>query len=105
MFVHSAEDLVFFLVISIIKVDYEAAVVSAINTVLPDSVITGCNFHFSQCLWRQLKIPFLRWNTKKERKKEIRLTCRICAALAYLPINKVEEDWLIIMNIFHRMRN
>ena len=34
MFVHSAEDLVFFLVISIIKVDYEAAVVSAIKSFL-----------------------------------------------------------------------
>jgi hypothetical protein len=57
MFVHSAEDLVFFLVINIMEVDFEAAVTSAINTVFPGSVITGGNFHFShcQCLWRQLK--------------------------------------------------
>jgi hypothetical protein len=54
MFVYSAEHLVFFLVISIMKVDFRAAVVSAINTVFPDSVITCCNFHFIQCLWRQL---------------------------------------------------
>jgi hypothetical protein len=32
--------------------DYEAAVVSAIN---PGSVITGYDFNFSRCLWRQLK--------------------------------------------------
>ena len=109
MFVHSAEDLVFFLVISIMKVDFEAEVVSAINTVFPDSVITGCNFNFSQCLWRQLKNISLmleyKKERKKERKKEVRLTCRMCAALAYLSINKVEEDWLIIMKIFHRKRN
>ena len=55
MFVHSAEDLVFFLVINIMKVDFEAAVVSEISTVFPDSVITGCTFHFSQCPYRQLQ--------------------------------------------------
>jgi hypothetical protein len=36
-----------------LKVDFEAAVIGAINTAFPDSVITGCNFHFNQCLWRQ----------------------------------------------------
>jgi hypothetical protein len=38
-----------------IKVDFEAAVISTINKVLPDFVITGCNFHFSQRLWRKIK--------------------------------------------------
>jgi len=27
---------------------------------------------------------------------EVRLTCSMCAALAYLLINKVEESWLTI---------
>jgi hypothetical protein len=40
-------------VTKIIKADYEAEVLSAI--VFPDSVITGCNFHFNQCLWRQIQ--------------------------------------------------
>jgi hypothetical protein len=30
--------------------DFEAAVVSAINQAFPDSVITGYDFNFSQCL-------------------------------------------------------
>jgi hypothetical protein len=91
------------------KDDFEAAVVSEINKVPSDSIVTCCNFHFSQCLWRQIKNISLmveyKKERKKERKKEVRLTCRMCAALAYLSINKVEEDWLIIMKIFHRMRN
>ena len=69
MFVLSAEDLVFFLAINIMKVYIEAAVVSAINTVFPDSVITGYNFNFSQCLWRQLTNISLMVEYKKERKK------------------------------------
>jgi hypothetical protein len=36
----------------IIKVDFEAAVISAINEV---SVTAGCNFHFGQCLCKQLQ--------------------------------------------------
>jgi hypothetical protein len=36
------------------KDESDAAVVSAINEVLPDSVITGGNIHLSQCLGRQI---------------------------------------------------
>jgi hypothetical protein len=39
----------------IIKFDFEAAVISALNKVFPYSVSTGCNFHFNQCLWRQIQ--------------------------------------------------
>jgi len=55
LFVKSAEDLLFFLVITIMKINFEAAVISAVNEVCQISVITGCNFHFIQCLWRQIK--------------------------------------------------
>jgi hypothetical protein len=82
--------------------DFEAAVVSAINLVFPESVITGYDFNFKQCLRRKLKILVLWWNKKR---MNIRLTCRICATLAYSPVNKVEEDWLVFMKIFHRMTN
>jgi hypothetical protein len=30
--------------------------------------------------------------------EQVRLTCRMCAALAYLPINKVER-WLMIISV------
>jgi hypothetical protein len=37
------------------KLDFEAAVINAINKVCPDSVLTGCNFHFSQFQWTQIQ--------------------------------------------------
>jgi hypothetical protein len=37
------------------KVDFETAVISAINRDFPDSVITGCNLHMRQWLWRELQ--------------------------------------------------
>jgi hypothetical protein len=77
------------------KIDFEAAVISAINKFCQDSVITGCNFHFNQCLWRQLQNTVLRGNTK--RMEQVRLTYRNCAALAHLTLKEVEESWLMMM--------
>ena len=45
-----AEDLVFFLVTKNYKGHFEAAVISAINKALPDSVMAGCNLNFKQFL-------------------------------------------------------
>jgi hypothetical protein len=86
----------------IINDNFEAAVVSAINKVSPNSNITGSNFH-NQCLWIQQQNIGLTVEYKEN--EQVRLTCRMCAALSYLPINKVEEYWLMVMKMFHRMRN
>jgi hypothetical protein len=37
------------------KVDFEAALTIDTIILYPDSAITGCNFHFNQCLLRQLQ--------------------------------------------------
>jgi len=95
LFVNSAEGFLFFLVITIKKVDFEAAVISAINKVFQGSVITGCNFHFNQCLWRQLQNIVLWGNTKKN--EQVRLTYRMCAVFSHLTIKTIEEGWLMIM--------
>jgi hypothetical protein len=79
----------------IIKVDSGAAVISAINKVFPDSVITGCNFNFNQCLWIQIQNIGLAVEYKED--EQVRIIFRMCAALAYLPIDEVEEGWLMIM--------
>jgi len=84
----------FFLVLKIMKVDFDATV-SAINKIFQDSVITGCNFHLNQCLWRQRDSIGLTAQCKEN--EQVRLICRMRAALAHQPINKVGEGWLRIM--------
>ena len=79
----------------IIKADFDAAVIGAMHKIFPDSVITGCNFHCNQCLWTQ--IQNIRLTVQYEENEQVLLTCRMCAAVAHLLINKVEEDWLMIM--------
>jgi hypothetical protein len=59
MFVNSVEVLVFFRSQKNIMVDFEAAVVSAINKIFPGSTIAGCKFYFGQCLWRSLQNIYL----------------------------------------------
>jgi hypothetical protein len=39
----------------IIKVDFEATVITAITEIFSASVITGCNVLFNQCLWRKIQ--------------------------------------------------
>jgi len=39
----------------IIKIDSEAVVISAINKVFPDTVVTGCNVYLYQSVWRQIQ--------------------------------------------------
>jgi hypothetical protein len=64
----------------IIKFDFEAGVISAVNKVFPDSIITGCNFHFHHCLWRQIQNICL--TVEHEENEQVQLICRMCAALA-----------------------
>jgi hypothetical protein len=76
------------------NVDFETAVISAINKDFPDSVITGCNFHLEQFRWRQIQNIGLAVGYTEN--QQVRLACRMCAALTHLPINNVEENWLMI---------
>ena len=79
----------------LIKVDFEAGVISAINKFFPDSVTTACHFRFNQCLWRRIQNIGLMVECQEN--DQVRLTRRICAALAYQLINKVGEEWFMIL--------
>jgi len=93
LFVDSDEELVFVLVTK--KVDFEEAVISAVNKVFQFSVITGCNFHFTQCLWRQIKILLLWLSTKKLNNPEPHAECMLLWN-SYLWI-KQRKAWLMTM--------
>ena len=77
------------------NVDCESTVVSAINKTIPDSVITGCNFHLNQCRWRQRQTTGLTGKCKEN--EQVRFICRKRAALAHERTNKEGEGWLRIM--------
>ena len=39
---------------SLVKLDFEQAVISALENNFPEAQISGCNFHFNQCLWKNI---------------------------------------------------
>ena len=69
------------------KIDFEAAALSAINKVFPDSVITGCDFYLNRYLW----IKNIGLTVEYKENEQVRIIYRIYTALLYLSVNKIEE--------------
>jgi hypothetical protein len=73
--------------------DFEVGAISAFRFSFPFALIMGCWFHFGQCLWRN-------FNLKAEYSSD---TClkrffKQCEALALMPINKVDDVFIMIMD-------
>lgn len=79
----------------LVKVDFEASMMTAIKSTFPQTQISGCSFHFGQCLWRKIQTLGL---VKDYREDEaVKQTCKMCAALAYLPPHCIQEAWMMIL--------
>ena len=79
----------------IIKLVFEAAVVSAVNKAFPDSVIKAVIFLLISARGNRYKVFAL--TLEYEENEQVRLTCRMCDALAHQPISRADEVWLMIM--------
>ena len=75
-----------------IQSDYEQAVIRAARHEFSRSRITGCNFHYGQCLWR--KIQSLGGAAAYREDAEARRFLRRCAALTFVPIERLDEAWV-----------
>ncbi|XP_035208214.1 uncharacterized protein LOC118182940 [Stegodyphus dumicola] len=77
-----------------IVMDFEIAVIISLKNIFPSLNIRGCNFHLNQCLWR--KIQDLGLVNEYRHNEEIRTHLRMCASLAYIPAECVDDGWLCI---------
>ncbi|XP_046545931.1 uncharacterized protein LOC124256049 [Haliotis rubra] len=79
----------------IFQIDYEAAVISAISEVFPDSSVRGCLFHYSQALWRQVLERGLSRDYMNN--PAVQAHVRRAAALPLLPLNQVQDAWFEVI--------
>ncbi|XP_071105243.1 uncharacterized protein [Haliotis cracherodii] len=77
------------------QTDYESAVISAIAEVFPDSYVTGCLFHYSQALWRQ--VVERRLVREYTNNPAIQSHVRRAGALPLLPLDQVQNAWVEVM--------
>ena len=81
------------------QIDFETAVIRAINTIYPSSNIKGCLFHFSQAILRNISIKGL---TEYRNNDNLHKLVRRTSALPFLPIEKIWYVWDEIMELSDR---
>ena len=80
---------------SLIKIDFEQVVLKSLQKHFPESKISGCNFHFNQCLYRRIQHEGLAAEYRDN--AEVQQYVRMVAALAHLPVDDVIDGWLAVM--------
>ncbi|XP_018495297.1 uncharacterized protein LOC108864344 [Galendromus occidentalis] len=71
--------------------DYEISTLRAIRESFPNSEVKGYLFHFNQCLWREVQGSGL---VTFYRECGVKRIIRSTAALALVPLNRIEDAWL-----------
>ena len=74
--------------------DFEQAMITAIETELPRAKISCCYFHFTQSLWRHIQNQQL--TTAYRNNRRLRMTVRKVMAIGYLPVLLVRQNFDII---------
>ncbi|XP_034934842.1 uncharacterized protein [Chelonus insularis] len=85
-----------------IIVDFEEAFIQSFKTIYPNVKISGCNFHFNQCVWRHIQSCGL----QKLYNNDIIFATNIhlLTALAFIPSRDVIEgyEWIVSTDYYDR---
>lgn len=77
---------------AVVRSDFEQAIISAVRLEFPQARTTACLFHFGQALWR--KVQALGGAREYTENVEIRNYIRRCAALAFVPVENIDDAWV-----------
>ncbi|XP_018494115.1 uncharacterized protein LOC108863913 [Galendromus occidentalis] len=78
---------------SLFQVDFEVAVLKAIEDEFPLANRKGCHFHFAQSIWRKVQQLGLAPHYAEPGVKRL---VRSCTALGLVPLDRIEDAWLEI---------
>ena len=77
-------------------IDFEAAMIAAVQDIFHNARIRGCLFHFSQAIWR--KVQELGLTIRYKEDEAFNRLVRRAAALPLVPPNEVDNVWLEALN-------
>ncbi|CAF1045622.1 unnamed protein product, partial [Brachionus calyciflorus] len=93
----AAEKLGFFLNPDLIVSDYEAAVINALKTKIFNASIKGCHFHYTQALWKNVRLIGL--TNKYSENASIREWLNYFKSLPFVPFEELDNVFLQIKSI------
>ncbi|XP_064469648.1 uncharacterized protein LOC135384374 [Ornithodoros turicata] len=73
-----------------VRSDFEHALIQALQAVFHPAQHRRCNFHFGQCIWRQVQHPGLTQIYREDR--HFRSFIRKCVSLSFLPVEPSDRD-------------
>ena len=73
-----------------ILADFEMSSINAVGSVYPNATVSGCFFHFTQCIYRKVQDSGLQ---NEYRNTDFNLFVRMLAALAFVPVNGVVDTF------------
>jgi hypothetical protein len=79
-----------------IVLDFEQALMTALETELPTSTLSGCYFHFNQSLWRHLQQVGLATHYRHDRR--LQRAVRKVMAMGFLPVILVRQNFNLLRN-------
>ncbi|CAF3857569.1 unnamed protein product [Rotaria sordida] len=89
-----------------ITIDFEKGAIAALKNVFPNSKIKGCNFHYNQCIFRKIQEIGLQqdyYNSSNDDPTSVKRLVQETGALAFMPIQEVNELWCKIMDKFEHI--
>ncbi|CAF1136308.1 unnamed protein product [Didymodactylos carnosus] len=91
-----------------ITLDFERGAINALKLVFPNSIIKECNFHFNHCLFKKLQeLGFQKafYEAQDNDLITVKSLYQRVAALAFMPLDKIDELWCNIMDDYSDIPN
>ncbi|KAL5014665.1 hypothetical protein ScPMuIL_008935 [Solemya velum] len=85
-----------------ILVDFELALVQAVQLAFPVSQLSGCYYHYQQCIWRWVSTNG--HTTLYRQHDDFYQFVRETAALAFIPLNQIRLAWGLLQMKFGPLR-
>ena len=82
--------------------DFETGALKAFEECISFVQLHGCHFHFCQSIFRQMSLMGLKFHYMNSDFPSFRFFVRCIFALAFLPINKIQESFRSVVDNLER---